>query len=216
MNKLVTYVMAILALCATGFLVFWFLIQEPFNTDKEKIETEIRDAREQMRKYEQAKKQCKSYEEKINTTKKKIFTLLCSARGRTIEDFLKELENDADTSKIDLENIRIESMTVSELCSKIPMDLNISGPYFQIYQFLALVQKRGKMDFSGGSLSIASESKQVTIPKLKDYVSTLSKYKPGERFPNLRVNVNGEIIIIDENTHMRKYRTSELSSCDGI
>lgn len=216
MNKLVTYVMAIVALCATGFLVFWFLIQEPFNTDKEKIETEIRDAREQMRKYEKAKKDCKTYEEKINTTKKKIFTLLCGARGRTIEDFLKELETDSDTSKIELENIRIESMTVSELCSKIPMDLNISGPYFQIYKFLALVQNRGKMDFSGGSLSIASESKQVAIPKMKDYVSTRSKYKPGDRFPNLRVNVNGEIIIIDENTHMRKYRTSELSSCDGI
>lgn len=216
MNKLVTYVMAILSLCATGFLVFWFLIQEPFNHKMEEFDTKIRDARDQIKKYQQAKEQCKTFEEKINTMKKKIFRRLCSAKGRSIEEFLKELETDSDTSKIDLENIRIESMTVSELCSKIPMDLNVAGPYFQIFKFLALVQKRGKMDFSGGSLSIASESKLVNIPKLKDYVSQKCKYKEMERFPNLRVNVNGEIIIIDEQTHMRKYRTSELSSCDGI
>lgn len=216
MNKLVTYVMAILSLCATGFLVFWFLIQEPYNQKTEEIETRIRDFKEQIRKYEQAKEQCKSFEDKINETKKKIFRLLCGAKGRTIEDFLKELENDAEASDIDLENIRIESMTVSELCSKIPMDLNISGPYFKIFKFMALVQKRGKMDFSGGSISIASESKMVGVNKLRSFVSPKSKYKESDRFPNLRVNVNGEIIIIDEQTHMRKYRTSELSTCDGI
>ena len=93
MNKLVTYVMAILSLCATGFLVFWFLIQEPFAQKMEEIDTRIRDAKEQIRKYERAKEQCKTYEEKINSTKKKIFRLLCSAKGRTIEDFLILIRN---------------------------------------------------------------------------------------------------------------------------
>ena len=216
MNKLVSYMMSILIICALGFIFYWFLIHEPYTKQLEDIENRIKEANDLIEKYKRAQEENKQLEVDIKDMKQKIFRLLCKAKGRTLEEFLRELEVDGEQSDIDLDNIRIENVQMDELSSKIPVDLNIAGPYFKLYKFLSLVQTRGKLDFSGGALNVASETKQIPIKKLSDYTDlSKKKYRDGEAFPNLRVNLNGEIIIIDEN-HLRKYKTNELSSCDGI
>lgn len=216
MNKLVSYLMSILIICALGFIFYWFLIHEPYTKQMEDIENRIKEANDLIEKYKRAQRENKQLESDIKEVKQKIFRLLCKARGRTLEDFLKELEIDSDKSMIDLDNIRIENVHMDELCSKIPIDLNVGGPYFQMFKFLGQVQKRGKLDFSGGALNIASETKQIPIKNLSQYTdASKRKYNEGEVFPNLRVNLNGEIIIIDDN-HLRKYKTNELNSCEGL
>jgi len=81
---------------------------------------------------------------------------------------------------------------------------------------LQLVQGRGKLDFSGGALNVASETKMEPIKNLNELTDAAKrKYNDGDTFPNLRINLNGEIIIIDDN-HLRKYKTNELNSCEGL
>ncbi len=213
MNRLLTYVMSIIIICAAAFIVFWFLIEEPFRKDLEDKEKSIRDTRARIKKLQGLSKEIKAKEQEIVQSKQDIFRMLCAARGRSIEKFLKELEEDADESKINLENIRIESVIIKDLYSKIPLNLNISGPYFQIYDFIRRIQDRGKLDFGTGYLSIQAEAKTNPITNLFNYISKSSKYKASDQFPNLRVEVNGEMIIID-NTHLDRYRTDTLPKCD--
>jgi Tfp pilus assembly protein PilO len=216
MNKLVSYLMSILIICALGFIFYWFLIHEPYTKQMEDIENRIKEANDLIDKYKRAQRENKQLEDDIKDMKQKIFRLLCKARGRTLEEFLRELEDDAEKAEIDLDNIRIENVHMDELSSKIPVDLNVGGTYFTIFNFLSLVQERGKLDFSGGALNVASETKSSSIKNMSKFVDmSKPRYNPGEQFPNLRVNLNGEIIIIDEN-HLRKYKTNELNSCEGL
>jgi len=217
MNKIVSYLMSILIICTLAFIFYWFLIHEPFNKQISDYDTRIADSEAMITKYMRAKQDNKQTESTINETKQKIFKLLCTAKGRTLEDFLKELEDDSQIADIDLENVRIENVHIDELSSKIPIDLNVGGPYFKIFKFISLIENQGKLDFSsGGSLNISSDNKGATIKNLRKYTDmAMKKYMDNDKFPGLRVNLNGEIIIIDDN-HMRKYRTSELSSCEGL
>jgi len=217
MNKIVSYLMSILIICALAFILFWFMIHEPHTKEMSDLNARIEDSKALIKKYMRAKEENKQLESTINETKQKIFRLLCTAKGRTLEDFLKELENNSQGADIDLENIRIENVHIDELCSKIPIDLNVGGPYFKIFKFISLIEEQGKLDFSsGGSLNIASDNKEAPIKDLRKYTDlTRKKYVDKDRFPGLRVNLNGEIIIIDDN-HMRKYRTAELASCEGL
>lgn len=217
MNKIVSYLMSILIICALAFIFYWFLIHEPYNTKMSDYATRIDDSKALIKKYKRAQEENKQIESSINETKQKIFKLLCTAKGRTLEDFLKELEDDSQGADIDLENVRIENVHIDELSSKIPIDLNVGGPYFKIFKFISLIEEKGKLDFaSGGSLNVASDNKENTIKDLRKYTDlSRKKYMDNDKFPGLRVNLNGEIIIIDDN-HMRKYRTSELSSCEGL
>lgn len=213
MNRLLTYVMSIIIICAAAFIVFWFLIEEPFRKEFEDKEKAIRETRARIKKLEGLSNEIKEREKEINDTKQEIFKILCAARGRSIEKFLKEIEEDADESKIDLENIRIESVIIKDLYSKIPLNLNLSGPYFKTYDFIKRIQDRGKLDFSTGFLSIQAEAKADPIDNLFKYISKDTKYVVADTFPNLRVEVNGEMIIID-NSHLERYRTDALSKCD--
>lgn len=217
MNKIVSYLMSILIICALAFIFFWFLIHEPHNKEMSEIASRISDSKALIKKYKRAENENKQLEANINDTKQKIFKLLCTAKGRTLEDFLKELEDDSQAANIDLDNVRIENVHIDELCSKIPIDLNVAGPYFKIFKFISLIEDKGKLDFSsGGSLNIASDNKELPIKDLRKYTDlSRKKYMDDDKFPGLRVNLNGEIIIIDD-SHMRKYRTSELSSCEGL
>jgi len=217
MNKIVSYLMSILIICALAFIFYWFLIHEPFNKQMSDYSARISDADALIKKYRRAKQENKQIEVTINGVKKKIFRLLCTARGRTLEDFLKELEDDSQNADIDLENVRIENVHIDELSSKIPIDLNVGGQYFKIFKFISFIENKGKLDFSsGGSLNIASDNKEKSIKNLRKYTDlSRKKYRDKDKFPGLRVNLNGEIIIIDDN-HMRKYRTSDLSNCDGL
>jgi ferritin len=213
MNRLLTYVMSIIIICAAAFIVFWFLIEEPFRTATEEKDKAVRETRARIKKLEGLAGEIKEKEKEINDTKQEIFKMLCAAQGRSIEKFLKELEEDADESKIELENIRIESVIIKDLYSKIPLNLNISGPYFKIYDFIKRIQDRGKLDFGTGYLSIQAEAKADPVENLFKYIAKDTKYVVTDTFPNLRVEVNGEMVIID-NTHLERYRTDTLSKCD--
>ena len=133
MNKLVSYLMSILIICALGFIFYWFLIHDPYTKQMEDIENRIKESNDLIEKYKRAQKENTQTESEIKDAKQKIFRLLCTARGRTLEDFLKELEDDSDAAEIELDNVRIENVQMDELCSKIPVDLNVGGPYFQIH-----------------------------------------------------------------------------------
>ncbi len=216
MNRIVTYIMSVLFILAFSGIVGWFMIYEPYEKQKQELQEQIDSANNLVKKYRQAKTEIEALEVQINEVKQKVFRKLCSAQGRTIEQFLREVEIDGNEADIDMESIRIDSISSLDLWSKIPLDFNIAGPYFKIYDFLARVQKRGKMDFSNGVLSITAETKIDRLPNLMKLVDQQkTKYTAESRFPNLRVNLNGEIIIIDKN-HLLKYRTDALSSCDGV
>jgi cell division protein FtsB len=216
MNRIVTYLMSILFIFAFSAIIAWFIIYEPYDKKDKDLTDAIANAQKLVKRYKHAKEEITKLEGEIDEVKQKVFRKLCTAKGRTIQEFLRELETDSNESAIQLDSIRIDSVSSLDLWSKIPLDLNIGGPYFQIYDFLHRVQKRGKMDFSNGVLSITSETKTVPIPKLMNLVDkSKTKYTPDKKFPNLRVNLNGEIIIIDKN-HLLKYRTESLSSCDGV
>lgn len=216
MNKFVTYVMSVLFIIAFSAIIFWFIIYEPYDKKQKELDEAIDQARGLVAKYKKAKEEIDALEQKINEAKQKVFRKLCGAQGRNIQEFLKELEEDGNLSGIQLDSIRIDSISSLDLWSKIPIDLNIGGPYFQVFDFLARVQKRGKMDFSTGVLSITAESKADPIQELSKFVDqSKTKYPQDQRFPNLRVNLNGEIIIIDNN-HLQKYKTDQLNKCDGV
>lgn len=216
MNRFVTYIMSVLFILAFSAIIFWFIIYEPYQDKSQKLQEQVNQAQTLVKRYKAAKAEIENLEGQINEVKQKVFRKLCSAQGRTIQQFLRELETDANGAEIELDSIRIDSISSLDLWSKIPLDLNIGGAYFQVYDFLARVQNKGKMDFSNGVLSITSETKAVRIPKLMQLVDQQkTKYTADKTFPNLRVNLNGEIIIIDKN-HLLKYRTDALSSCDGV
>lgn len=216
MNRLVTYLMSVLFIFALSAIILWFIIYEPYVKEETELQEAISSSQKLVKRYKEAKDEISKLEQEIDEVKQNIFRKLCTAKGRSIEEFLKELEVDSNDSKIQLDSIRIDSISSLDLWSKIPLEFNIGGPYFQLFDFLARVQKRGKMDFSNGVLSITSETKTGTVPDLMKLVDqSKTKYQPNQQFPNLRVNLNGEIIIIDKN-HLLKYRTEALSSCDGV
>lgn len=215
MNKLLTYMMAILIICAAGFIVFWFVIHEPFLQKKTEKEAAIKKAKSQAREIKKVESKIKEREVELETEKKNIFRLLCGARDRSIEKFLKEVEDASDKASIGLDNLRIESVIIKDLHSKIPLNLSLSGPYFQIFKFLQLIQKNGKLDFSTGYLSIQSEAKTVAIQNLLQYVDKSAKYSPRDEFPNLRVELNANMVVIDP-SHLERYQTRDQSNCNEI
>ena len=214
MNKLLTYIMSILIISVAAFIVYWVLIENPYVEGKEEIEVKIKREESRYQTHLRDQDSIKKIESDIEDLKVEIFKQLCRARGRSLEQFLKEIEDDADASDIKLESIRIESVITKELNSRIPLDFNISGPYFVLYNFLARVQDRGKMDFSQGQLSISQETKMEKVGNLAKMIDPAnpSKYKPVDEFPRLRVTLNGEIIIID-NDQLERYKTNKMSAC---
>ncbi len=216
MNKMVTYLMSIVFIAALCLIIFWFIIYEPYVKEETELNELISSSEKLVVRYNDSKKAITQLEAEIDQVKNSIYRKLCSAKGRSIEEFLKEVETDGNDAKVKLQNIRIDSVSSLDLWSKIPLEFNLSGPYFKIFDFLSRIQKRGKMDFSSGVLSITAETKFESIPKLMELVDQAkTKYQPTTKFPNLRVNLNGEIIIIDKN-HLLKYRTESLRSCDGV
>lgn len=216
MNRMVTYMMSVVFIFALSAIIFWFIIYEPYVKEDTELNEAISSSQKLVQRYRRAKDEIAKLEQDIDQVKQNIFRKLCSAKGRTIQEFLRELEVDANESKIELDAIRIDSISSLDLWSKIPLEFNIGGPYFQVFDFLGRVQGRGKMDFSNGVLSITAETKMVGIPNLMALVDqSKTKYQPAKQFPNLRVNLNGEIIIIDKN-HLLKYRTEALQSCEGV
>jgi Tfp pilus assembly protein PilO len=213
MNRLLTYVISVIIIGAAAVIVFWFLIEEPFRKEINEKENRIRDTKSRIKKLQGLANEIKDKDKEITDTKQEIFKMLCAARGRSIERFLKELEEDADESKIDLENIRIESVIIKDLYSKIPLNLNLSGPYFKIFDFVKRVQDRGKLDFGTSYISIQAEAKADPVENLFKYIAKDTKYQVSDAFPNLRVELNGEMVIID-NSHLERYRTDTLSKCD--
>ncbi|MBI4863688.1 MAG: type 4a pilus biogenesis protein PilO [Candidatus Riflebacteria bacterium] len=218
MNKFLTYVMSVLIISAAAFIVFWFLIEDPYRKEMDELEAQIKEEQSKIEQHKKDQKDIKKLEEDIEKIKQDIFRILCKARGRSLEQFLREIEDDADAAAIKLESIRIESVVTKELNSRIPLDFNISGPYFILYDFLQKLEtagkSKGKLDFSQSQLSIAQESKTEKLPKLTQISdSKRTKYNPGtDMFPRLRVTLNGEIIIIDD-TQLEKYKTANLSKC---
>ena len=216
MNKFLTYVMSVLIISAAAFIVFWFLIEDPFRKETDELESQIKEEQAKIDQHKKDQKDIKKYEDDIDKTKQEIFKLLCKARGRSLEQFLREFEDDAETSAIKLESIRIESVVTKELNSRIPLDFNLAGPYFVLCDFLQKLESsgksKGKLDFSQSQLNISTENKMEKIPKLQQLVSSKSKYPTTATFPRLRVTLNGEIIIIDE-TQLEKYKTATLPKC---
>jgi Tfp pilus assembly protein PilO len=215
MNKFLTYVMSVLIISAAAFIVFWFLIEDPYRKELDEIEGQIKEEQAKIDQHKKDQKDIKKYEDDIDKTKQEIFKMLCRARGRSLEQFLREFEDDADAAAIKLESIRIESVVTKELNSRIPLDFNLSGPYFILYDFLQKLETtgkaKGKLDLSQSQLSIAQEAKNEKLPKLQQLVKG-NRYNPTDQFPRLRVTLNGEIIIIDE-TQLEKYKTPTLSKC---
>lgn len=214
MNKLLTYIMSILIISVAAFIVGWFLIEEPYKKGKEELIDKINRQKSRHDTHVRDQKQIGKIQAEIEDLKVEIFKKLCTARGRSLEQFLKEVEDDADAAGIKMESIRIESVITKELNSRIPLDFNISGPYFILYNFLARVQERGKMDFSQGQLSIAQETKMEKMTALNKVLDAANprKYKGTDEFPRLRVTLNGEIIIID-NDQLDRYKTNKMSVC---
>jgi len=215
MNKFLTYVMSVLIISAAAFIVFWFLIEDPYRKELDEIEGQIKEEQAKIDQHKKDQKDIKKYEDDIDKTKQEIFRMLCKARGRSLEQFLREFEDDADAAAIKLESIRIESVVTKELNSRIPLDFNLSGPYAILFDFLQRLETtgkaKGKLDLSASQLSIAQEAKTEKIPKLAQLMKG-TKYTPIDQFPRLRVTLNGEIIIIDE-TQLEKYKTATLSKC---
>jgi hypothetical protein len=219
MNRLVTYLMSVLFILALSAIIMWFIIYEPYVKEETEISEAIASSQKLVKRYKRAKDEIKKLKGEIDEVKQNIFRKLCTAKGRSIQQFLKELEIDSNEAKIQLDSIRIDSISSLDLWSKIPLEFNIAGPYFRIFDFLSRIQNRGKMDFSNGVLSITAETKTVAIPELNKLIDqanpSASKYQASKQFPNLRVNLNGEIIIIDKN-HQLKYKTQGLEDCAGV
>ena len=76
MNKLVSYLMSILIICALGFIFYWFLIHEPYTKQMEDIENRIKEANDLIEKYKRAQRENKQLESDIKEVKQKIFRLL--------------------------------------------------------------------------------------------------------------------------------------------
>lgn len=215
MNKLLTYIMSVLIITVAAFIVFWFLIEDPYVKGIEDIDDKIKREEARYQTHLRDKDGIKKIEDQIDELKVDIFTMLCNAQGRSLRQFLKEVEDDADESSIKLESIRIESLITKELYSQIPLDFNVSGPYFVLYNFLARLQERGKMDFGSGQLSISQETKVEKINNLDKVIDPANnplKYTKTTEFPRLRVTLNGEIIIID-NDQLERYKTPKMDAC---
>lgn len=216
MNRMVTYIMSVVFIFALSAIIFWFIIYEPFIKEQTELSEAISSSKNLVKRYRKAKEDIAKLNQDIEQVKQNIYRKLCSAKGRSIEKFLQDLETHANDAKIELDAIRIDSISSLDLWSKIPLEFNIGGPYFHIFDFLRKIEGDGKMDFSDGVLSVTAETKTVPIRDLSKLVDqSLSKYQNGAQFPNLRVNLNGEIIIIDKN-HLQKYKTDALSDCAGV
>jgi hypothetical protein len=217
MNKFLTYVMSVLIISAAAFIVFWFLIEDPYRKMYDDLDNQIREEQAKVDQHKKDQKDIKNLEDQIDKTKQEVFRMLCKARGRSLEQFLREIEDDADAASVKMDSIRIESVVTKELNSRIPLDFGFSAPYFLLYDFLQRLEStgksKGKLDFSQSQLSIGQETKMEKIPKLKELMAAKGKYQVGvDTFPRLRIQLNGEIVIIDE-TQIERYKTNNLSRC---
>lgn len=215
MNKMLTYVMAMLIITAAAFIVYWFLIETPNAQRAQDLNQGIEGERNKAATYKKDEKEIKKVEEDILKVKEEIFNMLCKAKGRSLEQFLKEVEEDSNSAGVNLESIRIESVVPKELAARIPLDFNLSATYFNLYDFLLRIQDRNKLDFSSSSLTLTLDgNRREKISNLVKLVDTQkSKYDATkDQFPRLRVTLTGDIVVI-EPSQLERYKPSPEKQC---
>ena len=99
------------------------------------------------------------------------------------------------------------------------MEFSVDGPYFGLYDFFTRVEKRQMLNLTNSSLSLSGggSGRGVEVKNLTEKIDTtkklsdlyekpiaMKKYEKDTRFPILRVQFDGRIIIIDR-SHIARY-----------
>jgi ribosomal protein L7Ae-like RNA K-turn-binding protein len=197
-----------------------FNFQQPHEAEKKKIEDQYKSLIRKEKNARQIKTQINKAYEEIESIKKDIVTLLKErTKGRDLTQFITDLERDAQDSGVSLKSVRIQAQTQRQKFTEIPLEFQIDGAYFQIYDFLSRIEKRGLVNFthSGMALSGGGAARGVTVKNLKDMIDSNPKvqdrngsnlkikpYTSDTQFPKMRVQFDGSIIIIDK-SHIAAY-----------
>ena len=218
--KLLGYVVAMIIVTAVTLCFWLFNFKQPLEVSKKEIDTKYKRLRVSLKKGKKYDRQIKEYRATISEKKRAIVTLLKEkTKNRDVGQFLNDVELDATNADIKLKSIRIHPKTQRQRYMEIPMEFSVDGTYFGLYDFFSRVENRQMLNLTNSSLSLGGggSGRGVEVKNLTDKIDRskkltdlhekqikMAKYEKDTRFPILRVQFDGRIIIIDR-SHIARY-----------
>ena len=218
--KFVGYMIGMILVTAITTAFWIFNYKQPLDEKKRKIDQKYQELLTRQKKGRKLKQRIKALRKEISEKKRAIVTLLKEkTKDRDVGKFLNDVELDSKNSGIKLKSIRIHPKTQRQRFMEIPMEFSVDGTYFELYDFFSRIEGRqmlnltnSQLNLSGGGTdrgrAIANLSNKIDkSKKLQDLGGKeikMPKYTNDTRFPILRVNFDGRIIIIDR-SHIAKY-----------
>lgn len=211
--RFIFYVLLMLIIAVASVAVYIFQWKHPYDAEKSKISEEYENLQAKIKRGAQIEEEIRRAKQKIIDTKREVVTLLREkTKDRDLNKFLNDAERDAQDSGVSLKSISIRPKTQRPRFTEIPLEFQVEGTYFQLYNFLTRIEKRGFLSFARSSMSLTGggAARGVTVTNLRDMIDgnpnvsdiagkkiNLTKYTDGTEFPRLRVQFDGNVIIID-------------------
>jgi len=214
------YVVGMIIVTAVTLCFWLFNFKQPLEESKKEIDNNYKRLRAKLNKGKRFDKEIKKYRSEISEKKRAIVSLLKEkTKNRDVGQFLNDVELDATNSDIKLKSIRIHPKTQRQRYMEIPMEFSVDGTYFGLYDFFSRVENRQMLNLTNSSLSLGGggSGRGVEVKNLSDKIDKtkklndlhekpikMKKYEKDTRFPVLRVQFDGRIIIIDR-SHIARY-----------
>ncbi len=218
--KFIGYVIGMFVVSAISFGFWIFQYHQPLQEEKRRIDRKYTELRNKQKRGRKLKQEIKALQKQIRSTKAEIVTLLKEkTKNRDVGKFLNDVEADSKNAGVTLRSIRIHPKTQRQRFIEIPMEYSVEGSYFEIYDFFQRVENRqmlnltnSQINISGGGTDRGVKVKNLSkkIDKSKKLLDldgksvNLPKVNNETRFPRLRVNFDGRIIIIDK-SHIQRF-----------
>jgi type IV pilus assembly protein PilO len=221
--RFIFYILLMLIIAAAAVAVYIFNWKQPFDAEISRINEEYDTLQTKIRRGNQLDEEIRRVTQKITDTKREVVTLLRErTKDRDLNKFLNDAERDAQDSGVILKSISIRPKTQRQRFTEIPLEFQVEGTYFQLYDFLTRIEKRGFLSFARSSMSLTGggAARGVTISNLRDMIDgnpnvtdiagkkvNLTKYTDSTEFPRLRIQFDGSVIIIDR-SHIANFEGS--------
>jgi len=218
--KLFTYTLIMFVVTVVTFAYWLFNYKKPLEEEKLQINNKYKELLAKKKKGQRSKQQIRELQNEISNKKREIVALLKEkTKGRDVGKFLNDVELDSQNAGVNLRSIRIQPKTQRPRYMEIPLEFSVDGTYFELYDFFSRIEARQMLNLQNSQITLtgggsdrgqAIKNLSNLIDKGKKLVDLnnkevkLPKYNNESRFPTMRVNFDGRIIIIDR-SHIAKY-----------
>ncbi|MCJ8346698.1 type 4a pilus biogenesis protein PilO [bacterium] len=211
--KIVSYVFGMILVSIVTAGVWILEYKQPLDEQIQAVDSEMKKLKSQKAKGKRLARSLKKIEKEIKDVRSEIVAFLKEkGKGRDVGKFLNDVENDAQDSGIDLKTIRINPRLTRSKFIEIPLEFNIAGTYFQLYDFFTRIESRKILNFSDSSLRLSGGggrgyklprlsrliSKKMTLKDLTGKKIPIPAYSGSTTFPKMRAQFEGKIIMVDK------------------